>query len=237
MADGHRNDLEIYDSYADQWWDGSARWLRTLANMVPPRLRYFERFTGGWDGRAVLDLGCGGGFLSEALARRGAEVTGIDPAARAVAAARTHAAEQGLAISYAVGVGESLPFADASFDHVVCVDVLEHVQSVEQTLREAARVLRPGGLFLYDTINRNPLSRFAVITMAENVLKLLPKGTHDPALFIRPAELRDKLRRAGLNPGAITGLGPRGLTRRGDLTFGTLPFPWVIYIGTAERAG
>ncbi|NNU81627.1 3-demethylubiquinone-9 3-O-methyltransferase [Halovulum dunhuangense] len=232
-----RNDLDIYDRYAAQWWDGSERWLRVLHNMVPARLRYFERFAGDWAGRRVLDLGCGGGFLAEALARRGAVVSGIDPSEGAIEAARAHAAGEGLEIGYAVGVGEALPYEDGSFDHVVCVDVLEHVTSVERTLAEVARVLRPGGMFLYDTINRTALARLAVVSMAEDVLRLLPRGTHDPALFIRPAELHAMMRKAGLAPGPITGLGPRGLNRRGDFTFGTVPLKSVIYMGTAVAGG
>ena len=125
---------------------------------------------------AVLDLGCAGGFMAEALATRGATVTGIDPAAQAINAARAHAAEAGLEIQYDVGVGEELPYDDAAFDVVVCVDVLEHVEDLTKVLAEVARVLKPGGLFLFDTINRNRLSRFVTITVAEDILRLLPQG-------------------------------------------------------------
>ncbi|MEO1798644.1 MAG: 3-demethylubiquinone-9 3-O-methyltransferase, partial [Pseudomonadota bacterium] len=100
---------------------------------------------------------------------------------------------------------------------------------------EVARVLRPGGTFLFDTINRNPLSRFGVITVAEDILGLLPKGTHDPDMFIKPGELRAALTAAGLEMHAITGLGPRGVTRRLDPTFGRLPFTGLIYMGHATK--
>ena len=229
-----RNDLTIYDRVADQWWSDEVRWVRTLKNLVPGRLRWFDRQV-DWRGKAVLDLGCAGGFMAEAMAARGATVTGIDPAADAVEAARRHAAEGGLPIVYDVGVGEALPYADAAFDVVVCVDVLEHVSDLHKVLAEIARVLRPGGLFLYDTINRNPLARLATITMAEDVLRLLPRGTHDPALFIRPAELRAALQGAGLVPGQITGLGPRGVNRRFDLTFGPLPLTAILFMGLARK--
>jgi 2-polyprenyl-6-hydroxyphenyl methylase/3-demethylubiquinone-9 3-methyltransferase len=126
-----------------------------------------------------------------------------------------------------------LPYADQSFDAVVCVDVLEHVSDLPKVLSEVARVLRPGGMFLFDTINRNPLSRLAVITMAEDVLGLLPKGTHDPDMFITPKELRKALAEAGFSVGPLTGLGPRGMTRRGDFTFGRVPGTAIIYMGTA----
>ena len=235
MADGARNDLTIYDAAADAWWREDVAWLRVLRSMVPGRLRFFDPIVGDWTGRAVLDLGCAGGFMAEPLARRGAEVTGIDPAAKAVAAAQAHAAQEGLSIRYDVGVGEALPYDDAAFDAVVCVDVLEHVEDLAAVLGEVARVLRPGGLFLFDTINRNRLSSFAVVTVAEDWLGLLPKGTHDPAKFIRPAELRAGLTAAGLTPGRFTGLGPRGVTLKGALVFGPLPMTTPLYMGSARK--
>ena len=229
-----RNDLTIYDSVARDWWSDEIAWVRTLKAMVPGRLSWFDGRI-DWQGRDVLDLGCAGGFMAEALDDRGARVTGIDPAAEAIAAAQAHAAEGGRDIRYDVGVGEALPYADAAFDAVVCVDVLEHVSDLDRVLSEVTRVLRPGGLFLFDTINRNVVARLAVITMAEDVLRLLPKGTHDPALFIRPGELRQGLSGAGLVPGPMTGLGPRGVTLKGDLKFGRLPVRLVIYMGVARK--
>ncbi|PWK58171.1 bifunctional 2-polyprenyl-6-hydroxyphenol methylase/3-demethylubiquinol 3-O-methyltransferase UbiG [Roseicyclus mahoneyensis] len=229
-----RNDLTIYDKVADDWWSDEVRWVRTLKNLVPGRLAWFDRHI-DWQGRDVLDLGCAGGFMAEALAARGAQVTGIDPAEGAIAAARAHAHAAGLRIGYDVGVGEALPYGDAGFDAVVCVDVLEHVADLQQVLAEVARVLRPGGLFLFDTINRNPLARLATITIAEDLLRLLPRGTHDPALFIRPGELRHAMQGAGLVPGPITGLGPRGINRRFDLTFGPLPLTAILFMGVARK--
>lgn len=231
-----RNKQEIYDDAAADWWSDEVRWVRTLKNLVPARLSFFDRFT-DWTDRDVLDLGCAGGFMSEALAQRGARVTGIDPAQEAIAAAKTHATATGLNIRYDVGVGEALPYADESFDHVVCVDVLEHVHDLTKVLAEIARVLRPGGLFFFDTINRNVVARFATITMAEDILGLLPKGTHDPALFIKPRELVQGMESAGMVAGPMTGLGPRWITRRGDFTFGTLPLKDVIYAGIARKTG
>jgi 2-polyprenyl-6-hydroxyphenyl methylase/3-demethylubiquinone-9 3-methyltransferase len=229
-----RNDLTIYDKVADHWWSDDIRWVRTLKNLVPGRLAWFDQHI-DWQGKVVLDLGCAGGFMAEALARRGADVTGIDPAAEAIDAARAHARTGGLRIGYDVGVGEALPYDDASFDAVVCVDVLEHVADLNKVLSEAVRTLRPGGLFLFDTINRNPLARLATITIAEDLLRLLPRGTHDPTKFIKPAELRAAMQRAGLVPGATSGLGPRGINRRLDLTFGPLPLMAILYMGIAQK--
>jgi len=229
-----RNDLTIYDDVALQWWSDDIRWVRTLRNLVPGRLSWMDRQI-DWPGKDVLDLGCAGGFMAEALDERGARVTGIDPAAEAIAAARAHAEAGGRSIAYDVGVGESLPYAGGAFDAVVCVDVLEHVQSLPGVLAEVARVLRPGGLFLFDTINRNPLARFATITVAEDILRLLPRGTHDPEMFIKPQELRHALGGAGLVAGPFTGLGPRGIDRRGDPTFGRLPLTTILYMGSARK--
>lgn len=229
-----RNDLSIYDDVADQWWSDDIRWVRTLKNMVPARLAWFEKHV-AWPGARVLDLGCAGGFMSEAIAKSGAQVTGIDPAAEAIAAAQAHAEASGLSIRYDVGVGEALPYADDAFDVVVCVDVLEHVTDLQRVLDEVYRVLKPGGVFLFDTINRNILARIATITIAEDVLRLLPKGTHDPSMFIKPGELKTGLISAGFEPGPVTGLGPRGITLKGDLTFGRLPITAIIYMGIAKK--
>lgn len=236
MHQTKRNDLTIYDAVADQWWTDDVRWVRTLKNMVPARLAWFDKHV-DWQDQAVLDLGCAGGFMAEALAERGATVTGIDPAAKAIEAAIAQARKTASNISYEVGVGEALPYAKDSFDAVVCVDVLEHVADLHKVLAEVARILKPGGLFLFDTINRNPISKLVTITIAEDVLQMLPKGTHDPDMFIKPGELRQNLTDAGLVPGPITGLGPTGVTRRGDFVFGSLPLHAVIYMGIARKPG
>ena len=232
MANTARNNLKIYDEVAAQWWSDDIRWVRTLKNMVPGRLRYFDKLI-DWQGKAVLDLGCAGGFMVEALDDRGAQVIGIDPAADAIEAARIHA--QSRSIQYDVGVGESLPYSDGQFDAVVCVDVLEHLADLSKVLEEVTRVLKPGGMFLFDTINRNPIARLATITLAEDILGLLPKGTHDPQMFIKPSELVSGLEGIGLKVGKLRGLGPRGVNMRGDLIFGQLPLKSVIYMGSAVK--
>jgi 2-polyprenyl-6-hydroxyphenyl methylase/3-demethylubiquinone-9 3-methyltransferase len=234
MVETKRNNLDIYDEVAGQWWSDDIRWVRTLKNLVPGRLKWFDRHI-DWQGLDVLDLGCAGGFMAEALSDRGATVTGIDPAAQAIEAARTHAIASDKSIRYDVGVGENLAYDSGHFDAVVCVDVLEHVDDLTKVLAEVARVLKPGGIFLFDTINRNLIARLAAVTVAENILRLLPKGTHDPALFIKPKELRVAVANAGLVPGPMTGLGPRGINRRGDLVFGPLPLQSVIYMGLARK--
>jgi 2-polyprenyl-6-hydroxyphenyl methylase/3-demethylubiquinone-9 3-methyltransferase len=229
------NDLSMYDTFADRWWSGEAAWLRTLHNMVPARMRYFDRVIRDWTGQTVLDLGCGGGFMAEAMAKKGAAVTGLDQARGAIAAARRHAEQEGLAIDCREGVGEDLPFADGAFDVVVSCDALEHVADLEQVLDEVTRVLRPGGLFLFDTINKNALSSFVVVTMGERVLRLLPEGTHDAAMFIKPAELKRALTRRGFDVGRFKGFGPVGVDRRLDPVFGFVPLTAVNYLGSATK--
>ncbi|MEM9667851.1 MAG: bifunctional 2-polyprenyl-6-hydroxyphenol methylase/3-demethylubiquinol 3-O-methyltransferase UbiG [Pseudomonadota bacterium] len=227
-----RNRQDIYDDTASSWWSDDIKWVRTLKNMVPGRLKHFDQHI-DWQGKTVLDLGSAGGFMAEAIASRGARVTGIDPSEPAIAAARAHASAHDLNIDYNVGVGESLPFKDNNFDAVVCVDVLEHVSDLAQVIAEVARVLKLNGQFLFDTINRNPIASLVAVTAAEDILGLLPKGTHDPKMFIKPAELRQHLVNSGFDVGKFTGLGPIGLNRRGDFIFGRLPSTTIIYMGTA----
>lgn len=231
-----RNDLTIYDKIADQWWSEEVRWIRILRNLAKGRLSWFDEAL-DWQGKEILDLGCAGGFMAEAIAQRGAKVTGIDPAQKAIEIARRHAESEHLSIKYDVGVGENLPYGDQTFDIVVCVDVLEHVSDLNQVINEIARVLKPGGYLAYDTINRTLLARFATITLAEDILGILPRGTHDPNLFIKPSELKAVMEKAGLTVGPIVGLGPNGIDKRFDPTFGYVPITGIIYMGLAQLKG
>jgi 2-polyprenyl-6-hydroxyphenyl methylase / 3-demethylubiquinone-9 3-methyltransferase len=200
---------------ADSWWD-EAGFLHALAALNPARFGYMRRMLVeelrlAPVGLHVLDIGCGGGLLAEEFARLGCVVMGVDPSAESLAAARMHAASQGFAIGYQCALGEALPFADASFDVVYCCDVLEHVNDVQQVIAETARVLRPGGTYLYDTINRTPQSRFIVIKLLQEWRwsAMMPPELHDWKKFIRPAELQRELVQHGLVPGGLTGLKPR----------------------------
>ena len=206
-----------------------------MHNLVPPRLKYFDRIVKDWRGMSVLDLGCGGGFMAEPLARRGAKVVGIDPSAPAIGAAREHAEATGLHVDYRVASGEDLPFSDGSFDGVVIVDVLEHVADPALVLDEARRVLKPGGLVLFDTLNRTVLAAFVFVFLGEVLFRIGPRGTHDPQKFIKPRELRTMLLRKGLNVGPMVGLGPNGLNRRFDITFARLPTKSLMYMGYAAK--
>lgn len=228
------HDISIYETHAASWWDGSTPWMRQLGKLVPARFSYFDRVLDDWRGKEVLDLGCGGGFMAEGLAGRGASVTGVDPSGRSLEAARRHAAADGLAIDYRHGFGEDIPLDAGSVDVVVCVDTLEHVDDLARVVAEVRRVLKPGGLFLFDTINRTALASIVVVGMAERVLGLLPRGTHEPDKFIKPAELRRLLISSGFRAPSIAGFGPRGLDRQLDFRFGWLPTTAVMYIGHAS---
>lgn len=209
-----------FDALAARWWDPEGD-FKTLHDINPPRVEYLaERVK--LDGRRVLDVGCGGGVLSEALAALGAQVTGIDAAGRALEVARLHMAETGLDIDYRHVTAEALAEDEpGSFDVVCCLEVLEHVPDPESTVRACAELCREGGTLLFSTINRSPLSWATAIVGAEYVLGLLPRGTHRYDRLIRPAELASACRRAGLEVREITGLGYNPVSR--SVHIGTAP--------------
>ena len=208
-------DNAVYDRMADSWWD-EAGFLHSLAALNPARFGYMRRvlveeLRVSPLGLRVLDIGCGGGLLAEEFARLGCAVTGVDPSAESLAAARKHATSQGLPIRYQCARGEALPFPDASFDAAYCCDVLEHVDDLSRVIAETARVLRPRGAYFFDTINRTFLSWLIMIKLLQEWrwTALMPPRLHDWHRFIRPPELRRELERQGLVPGGTTGLRPR----------------------------
>jgi 2-polyprenyl-6-hydroxyphenyl methylase / 3-demethylubiquinone-9 3-methyltransferase len=255
-------DNTVYDRMADSWWDESG-FLHTLAALNPARFGYMRRVLVDElrlapVGLRALDIGCGGGLLAEEFARLGCAVVGVDPSVESLAAARAHAASQGLAIGYQCATGEALPFVDESFDIVYCCDVLEHVTDWRQVIAETARVLKPGGTYFYDTINRTRRSRLIVIKLLQEWrwTALMPPRLHDWHMFIRPTELRQELEHHGLVPGGLTGLKPRanplrlaGTLRRRkrgllshasavrEMDLGESPDTSVSYIGYARKPG
>jgi 2-polyprenyl-6-hydroxyphenyl methylase/3-demethylubiquinone-9 3-methyltransferase len=206
-------DNHLYDRLAASWWDESGP-LHTLAALNPVRFGFLRDALAGIGldphGSAALDIGCGGGLLAEEFARLGCRVSGIDPSAGSLAAAAAHARAAGLAIDYRQGTGEALPYADGAFDFAYACDVLEHVADLPRVIAEAARVLRPGGAFLFDTINRTLRSWLVVIQLFQEwrATSFLPPDLHDWRMFIRPAELAPLLARNGLALRALTGLRP-----------------------------
>ncbi|PXX55555.1 3-demethylubiquinone-9 3-methyltransferase [Nocardia tenerifensis] len=231
----HSIDDHFFAAFADSWWHDDSV-MKGLASFQKPRFEYFDRFIDTWKGKKVLDVGCGGGFTTEYLAARGASVSGVDPAPRLIDAARAHAEQQKLWIDYQVGSGERLPHPDAAFDIVTCVDVLEHVADPARTVREIARVLAPGGIFLYDTINRTFLARLTMIWMPEYVLKIVPKGAHTHADFIKPAEMRRYLRDAELTPlDKMRGLTILGQRKDGSLVMRRTWDTSATYLSAARK--
>jgi 2-polyprenyl-6-hydroxyphenyl methylase/3-demethylubiquinone-9 3-methyltransferase len=209
-------DNQLYNRPGDIWWNEQEHFsmLRTMLN--PVRFEFFrgvlmEQISGDARGRSALDVGCGGGLLAEEFARLGLRVTGIDPSRPSVLTAGKHAAENGLAIRYLAGLGESLPFSDCSYDIVICCDVLEHVDDPARVIAEIARVLKDGGLFLYDTINRTLRSRIAVIGAFQQWewTSCAPANLHDWSHFIKPRELRAIMAEHGLEHGGAAGMSPR----------------------------
>ena len=203
----------FYEQEAHSWWQPGSS-LSLLQALNPGRFRYLDQVvaTRRMDYRRcrVLDIGCGGGFICEEFAKRNANVTGIDPSPSTIAEATRHAKKMGFEIEYQAGTGEQLPFEDNSFDLISCCDVLEHVQDLEKVMQETARVLKPGGLYFYDTINRNFLSWLIMIKLAQDwpLTRRVPKNTHVWNMFIKPQELKSTMTKAGLHIQHETGLGP-----------------------------
>ena len=206
-------ELRKFESIASRWWDPTSE-FRPLHEINPIRLDYVDR-RAGLAGKAVLDVGCGGGILSEAMAARGAQVTGIDLGAANIEVAQLHLLESGLAVDYRCVAVEALAAEQpASFDVVTCMELLEHVPDPASVVQACARLAKPGGLLFLSTLNRNPKSYLFAILGAEYLLGMLPKGTHDYARFIRPSELARAVRAAGLDVEDVTGLTYNPLTQR-----------------------
>lgn len=206
-------ELAKFAGHAERWWDASGE-ARPLHDLNPVRA--------GWiaarmvlSGARVADVGCGGGLLSEALAARGARVTGIDLTPELVEVARLHLFESKLAVDYRLSSAEALAHAEPeSFDAVCCLELLEHVPDPAALVQSLATLLKPGGRLFLSTLNRTPQAFAAAILGAEHLLRLLPRGTHHYARFIRPSELAAMLREAGLELVELAGLGYEPFSRR-----------------------
>lgn len=204
------SEIAKFEAMAAEWWDPQGK-FKPLHMLNPCRLDYItDQIAGEFDrdlsapspfeGLRILDIGCGGGLLCEPMARLGATVVGVDAAERNIPVARTHAAQSGLEIDYRHTTAEALAEAGEQFDVVLNMEVVEHVADPQAYLDACARLLKPGGLHICSTINRNPKSFAMAIVGAEYVMRWLPKGTHEWSRFITPDELVDKLAKAGLDP-------------------------------------
>ena len=207
-------ELAKFGALAHHWWDPQSEMFGPLHRINPLRLDWIARVSGGLDGRRVLDVGCGGGILSESMAAAGATVLGIDVGEKALGVARLHKLESGTSADYRLVAAETLAAeAPASFDVVTCMEMLEHVPDPASTVAACAALARPDGTVVFSTINRNPKSYAFAVIGAEYVLRLLPRGTHDYAKFVRPAELGAFARSAGLAPVEIIGMTYNPLSR------------------------
>lgn len=204
---------EFYESHGHTWWadDAPLDYSSLRYCMNPVRYGYFRRKLQELrlPGNTVLDVGCGGGFLAEEFARDGYRVTGIDPAGASIEAARRHAARNRLNVDYRGGRGEALPFPDGSFDIVTCCDVLEHVEEPGLVIREVSRVLKDGGVFFYDTLNRTWYSRIVAIKIWQDWGRFCQPNTHVWEMFIKPSELVALLQRNRLASREMRGIAPR----------------------------
>jgi 2-polyprenyl-6-hydroxyphenyl methylase / 3-demethylubiquinone-9 3-methyltransferase len=210
-------EIAKFDAAAPRWWDPDGE-FRPLHDLNPARLDYVEA-RAGLAGRQVLDVGCGGGLLAEGMARRGARVLGIDLAPEALAVARLHALETGVAVEYRQVAVEALAESAVSgFDVVTCLEMLEHVPDPSAIVAALARLVRPGGHVIVSTINRNAKAFVLAIVGAEYVMRLLPTGTHRYARLIRPSELSRWARGAGLGLSDLAGLRYDPFSRRARVT-------------------
>lgn len=207
------DEIAKFDECAARWWDISSE-FKSLHDINPLRLDYIEA-RAGLANKRVLDIGCGGGILTEAMARRGAAVVGIDMAEAPLKVAALHLLESGLQVDYLQTTAEQ--FAEeqpGSFDIITCMEMLEHVPDPASIVAASAKLLRQSGCVFFSTINRNVKAYLFAVVAAEYLLKLLPRGTHDYQHFIRPAELAAWSRRTGLQLHELTGMSYNPLTRR-----------------------
>ena len=206
-------ELEKFGKLAHRWWDPAGE-FRPLHDINPLRLDWIAQHA-PLDGSTVLDVGCGGGILAEAMARRGARVTGIDLSEKALRVAQLHLLESRLSIDYLGTSAEDLAATHpGKFDVVTCMELLEHVPEPAAMVTACARLVRPGGQVFFSTINRNPKSYLFAVIGAEYILRLLPKGTHDYLRFVKPSELSRWSRAAGLRADELIGMTYNPVTRR-----------------------
>lgn len=208
-----RAELDKFQALAAKWWDPNSE-FRPLHEINPLRLEWIDSLA-ALDGKQVLDVGCGGGILAEAMAKRGAAVTGIDLADKSLGVAKLHQLESGVNVHYEQVATEAYAGQHPGrFDVVTCMEMLEHVPDPAAIVQACADLARPGGWLFFSTINRNPKSFLFAIVGAEYVLNLLPRGTHDYAKLIKPSELTSAARAAGLESAGMNGMTYNPVTRQ-----------------------
>ena len=199
-------EIAKFEALASRWWDPHSE-FKPLHDINPLRLDYINRLCGGLEGKRVIDVGCGGGILAESMAETGAQVSGIDMGEAPLSVAKLHGLESGVHVDYQHTTAEAMTEEHAGeFDVVTCMELLEHVPDPASTIAACTQLAKPGGSVFFSSINRNPKSYLFAIIGAEYILRLLPKGTHDFSKFIKPSELENWARHAGLALHDLTGM-------------------------------
>lgn len=213
MSNADQAELDKFSQLAHRWWDTQSE-FKPLHDINPLRLEWISRLAGGLQGKKVVDVGCGGGILSESMAQQGASVTGIDLAEKPLKVAKLHQLESGVQVDYRLIAAEDLAAAEpGSFDVVTCMEMLEHVPDPVSIMSACAHMVKPGGWVFFSTLNRNPKSYLFAIIGAEYVLNMLPKGTHEWSKFIKPHELASYARQVGLESVELMGMTYNPLTK------------------------
>jgi 2-polyprenyl-6-hydroxyphenyl methylase/3-demethylubiquinone-9 3-methyltransferase len=221
------NEIRKFEELASRWWDKNSE-FKPLHDINPLRANWIDNLA-PVAGKKVLDVGCGGGILAEALAQRGAQVTGIDMGDAPLGVAKLHQLESGLSIDYQKSTAEDFAKQhENAFDTVTCLEMLEHVPDPSSVVRACAKMVKPGGHVFFSTINRNPKAFLFAIIGAEYVLRLLPRGTHEYAKFIRPSELANWSREADLQVNKMTGLLFNPLTKKYKLSDSDMDVTYMI---------
>src|SRR5215813_10129041 len=232
-------ELERFSRIAEEWWNPTGKFA-PLHRLNPVRIAYIrDRAAAHWQrdalsgtplqGLSLLDLGCGGGLLSEPMSRLGAEVTGVDASARNVAVAAAHAERQALAITYRTGTAEAMAVSDTRFNIVLALEFVEHVADVELFLKSCGQLVKPGGLLFLSTLNRTAKAFALAIAGAEYLLGWLPRGTHDWRKFLKPAEVVNGLRRGGIDAQEIVGVVYSPLNRAWSINKRDLDVNYMLY--------
>ncbi len=213
----HPEEIHKFGSMAERWWDEQGE-FKTLHDINPLRLEFIQRYA-ALEGQRYVDVGCGGGILTEALARHGADATGIDLSEDLIDVADLHGLESGISVHYQKISAEELASQQPeSFDHVTCMEMLEHVPNPGSIINACATLVKPEGMVFFSTLNRKPKAYVLAIVAAEHLLKMLPKGTHDYKTFIKPSELCQSARTCGLALQGMVGIEYNPFTKQFSLS-------------------